>query len=346
MKRLTLTCFALAVLTTLFAAACRRKQTEPEVQSVASMATKPPTEVPIEDLPPAGKPTQNPLIGGQLFVDPESLAMLKANAIRATQPEQAAILDRIANQPQAMWFGEWNSDIYRSVEHLVNRATQQGQIAVMIAYNVPFRDCGQYSAGGLKEASEYRRWIRLMGKGIRERKAAVILEPDALPQLTQCLNEEQQKQRVSLILDAVRVLRQNPNTAVYVDAGHARWVEAEVIAPRLKAAGVDEAHGFSLNTSNYVSTEENLEYGKKLSALLGGAHFVIDTSRNGAGPAPGDEWCNPPGRKIGEPPDTNPAEPLLDALLWLKRPGESDGTCNGGPQAGAFWLERALELAQ
>jgi endoglucanase len=35
----------------------------------------------------------------------------------------------------------------------------------------------------------------------------------------------------------------------------------------------------------------------------------------------------------------------LDALLWVKLPGESDGACNGGPAAGQWWQEIALELA-
>ena len=74
--------------------------------------------------------------------------------------------------------------------------------------------------------------------------------------------------------------------------------------------------------------------------------FVIDTSRNGAGYAPKYEWCNPPGRKIGNPPTIETGEPLVDAFLWLKRPGESDGECNGGPKAGAFWDENAIELAK
>ena len=36
----------------------------------------------------------------------------------------------------------------------------------------------------------------------------------------------------------------------------------------------------------------------------------------------------------------------LDALLWVKLPGESDGTCNGGPAAGAWFPSMALELAR
>lgn len=78
----------------------------------------------------------------------------------------------------------------------------------------------------------------------------------------------------------------------------------------------------------------------------GSAHFVIDTSRNGQGPAPDDAWCNPPGQGLGIPPTTDTTSPLVDAYLWIKDPGQSDGTCNGGPAAGTFWPSYALGLAQ
>jgi endoglucanase len=304
-------------------------------------------EITVTEPPVPPKATGNPFEGFSLFVDPESQAMLRANSLRNTAPARAAIIDRIAQQPQAVWFGEWNTDIYRAVEHFVTRAQKVGAVAVMIAYNIPYRDCGQYSAGGLDKADDYKVWIRKFQAGIGDRPAVVILEPDAIPQLDQCLDEAKQKERLELYNDAVKVLRMGAKTAVYIDSGHARWVEAEKMAERLELAGIEHAHGFSLNTSNYVSTEENLEYGKKISELLGGGvHFVIDTSRNGAGPAAADEWCNPPGRRVGKPPTTETGEPLADAFLWLKRPGESDGDCNGGPRAGVFWEERAIELAQ
>ena len=38
-------------------------------------------------------------------------------------------------------------------------------------------------------------------------------------------------------------------------------------------------------------------------------------------------------------------ETALDALLWVKPPAESDGTCHGGPPAGDVWIDRALALA-
>lgn len=53
----------------------------------------------------------------------------------------------------------------------------------------------------------------------------------------------------------------------------------------------------------------------------------------------------PPGRALGEVPTTRTGDELVDAYLWVKRPGESDGDCKGGPKAGAWWPEYALGLA-
>jgi endoglucanase len=342
---------------------CQNGESAPPATAASTPSNStngPADDAPLTDPPAPPKATGNPLQGVKLWVDPESLSALRANAIRASEPDKAAILDRIGKQPQALWLGEWNVNVFRTVQHVEEKAREQNAVPVFVAYNVPGRDCGSArkdengnwtkseaaSAGGLQSNDAYRHWIRKVAAGIGQDAAVVILEPDALPLLDKCLTPAQQEERLALFRDAVRVLRQNPKTIVYVDAGHSNWQPAEVMAERLKKAGVAEAHGFSLNTSNYGATDANLEYGKKLSGLLNGAHFVIDTSRNGAGPDPKAEWCNPPGRKIGKPPTTETGEPLADAFLWLKRPGESDGECNGGPRAGVFWMEKALELAQ
>ena len=57
-------------------------------------------------------------------------------------------------------------------------------------------------------------------------------------------------------------------------------------------------------------------------------------------------WCNPRGQALGVAPTTNTGHPLVDAFLWIKQPGESDGTCQGGPQAGSWWNEIAVELSR
>ena len=49
----------------------------------------------------------------------------------------------------------------------------------------------------------------------------------------------------------------------------------------------------------------------------------------------GGDWCNPPGSGLGARPTVNTGNPLVDALLWVKIPGESDGPCDaqGGVRA-------------
>src|SRR5207253_3045648 len=102
---------------------------------------------------------------------------------------------------------------------------------------------------------------------------------------------------------------------------------------------------FSLNVSNYYSTSENVAFGNRVSGLSGNKHYVIDTSRNGAG-TNGSQWCNVQKQALGPAPTTQTNQPLADAYLWIKVPGQSDGTCNGGPNAGRWWADYALELAK
>jgi endoglucanase len=125
------------------------------------------------------------------------------------------------------------------------------------------------------------------------------------------------------------------------------------MAAVLRRAGVADANGFALNVSNFQTTAATIAYGRQISRLVGGKHFVVDTSRNGLGPLakrlwkkPEDQWCNSPGRALGARPSTRTADPLVDAYLWIKSPGESDGTCNGGPPPGVWWPEYALGLAR
>jgi endoglucanase len=50
---------------------------------------------------------------------------------------------------------------------------------------------------------------------------------------------------------------------------------------------------------------------------------------------------------LGEAPTADTGLGRVDALLWIKRPGESDGACRPGePRAGQWWPEYALDLAR
>jgi endoglucanase len=294
----------------------------------------------------AGTPG-NPFAGVRLYVSPGSNAARTAAAWRADgRVADARAMAKIAQHPQAVWFGDWNGpDPSADARAAVASARNAGALPVLVAFDIPGRDCGGYSAGGARSAAAYRGWIDGLARGIGSGRAVVILEPDAIPELD-CMSAPDQLTTLSLLRDAVARLGANPGTAIYLDAGNRGWQPAGVIADRLRRAGVARARGFSLNVSNFDWTASEEKYGRAISRLLGGKHFVIDTSRNGKGPAGAGAWCNPAGRGLGRPPTTATGDPLLDALVWIKAPGESDGSCNGGPAAGGWWPAYALGLAR
>jgi endoglucanase len=280
--------------------------------------------------------------GATFYVNPDSPAAKQASEWRSSRPSDASAMDILAAQPTAQWLGGWNSDVKADVSKSMSAALLQGTIPEFVLYNIPQRDCGGYSAGGTS-ANVYASWITSVAQGIGNNKAIVILEPDAISGMS-CLSSTDQATRLSLLSSAIDTLKSTTKASVYVDAGHSAWVDATAMAASLEKAGVAKADGFSLNVSNYQLTTSEINYGTQISSKINGKHFVIDTSRNGNGS--NGEWCNPSGRAIGNRPTTATGNSLIDAYLWLKVPGESDGNCNGGPNAGQWWADKALELVK
>lgn len=283
----------------------------------------------------------NPLAGLPFYVNPASKARAAADGVDPRNPQ----LDAIANTPTAYWMDNLSTPAVDA--KYIAAAQGAGTMPVLALYGIPHRDCGSFAAGGFGSADAYRRWIDGVAAAIGSGPAAVILEPDALA-MADCLSGDQRQERFDLMRYAVDTLTRNPATAVYIDGGHARWLSVEDMAARLNDVGVGKARGFSLNTANFFTTEESIGYGDAISALTNGAHYVIDTGRNGAGPS--DDplyWCNPSGRALGAAPTTDTASGNVDAYLWVKRPGESDGSCNRGePAAGRFVNQFAIDLAR
>jgi endoglucanase len=360
----------------------------------------------------------------------EQIAALRA----AGQGAAADAIQGLIDTPSAVWFTKGTAkSVQQDVRATVKRAAGKGTVPVLVAYNIPFRDCAQFSAGGATSPEEYAAWIDGFAAGIGDAHVVVILEPDGLgiiPWYRQfgtgglewCQPPEADpdtaaSDRFAMLNDAVDRLLEQPNAKVYLDGTHSSWLGSGDAAHRLVQAGVQRADGFFLNVSNYRLSEHLEKYGSWISkciafannadeggwrlghydwcasqyfpanpndfstwhlsdewydANLGAAepttHFVIDTSRNGQGPwtppagyPDPQDWCNPPGRGTGLLPTADTGIDLLDAYVWVKIPGESDGECTRGlgpggttvdpewgridPAAGAWFPEMALELA-
>lgn len=363
--------------------------------------------------------------------------------------KQAKQIAEMVTTPQAIWLEQGSpNEVRKQAKKNAKAAALLGKIPVFVAYNIPFRDCAQFSAGGATTKEDYKAWIDGVAKGIGKRDAIVLLEPDGLgiipwynpfadrdtwledpSELEWCQPEEADPEtaaadRFELLQYAVTKLKSNAKTSVYLDGTHSAWLGAGDVADRLLQAGIGEADGFFLNPSNYQEDERLEKYGTWISKCTwfadptsgswGGGHaewcgsqyspaspddfstwaltdqwyadnvesqtwvpypgdeglkgFVVDTSRNGQGPwsledpPEGDiqDWCNPPDRGLGRKPTTATGNALIDAYLWIKTPGESDGECNRwepigspdpvrgmyDPPAGGWFPEMALELVK
>lgn len=281
------------------------------------------------------------LAASQLYRAADGRAGRQERQWLESRPGAARLIRRIASQPTAIWPAGDPEAVRAVVDRHVAAAAERDEMPVLVAYNIPWRDCG---VAGARTADDYGRWIRAVSAGIGDRPATVILEPDALAHLD-CLAGRRRAERVALLRAGVEVLKRLPRALVYVDAGHSRWLAAGEAARRLRRVGIHRADGFSLNVANFRPTAEVTAYGTSVSRRLGGSRFVIDTGRNGSPAGNPADWCNPAGRSLGLAPETRTGRRLIDAYLWVKPPGESDGTCNGGPPAGAWWPGYALGLA-
>ncbi len=359
------------------------------------------------------------------------------NLIRNHELADASLIAKMIATPQAVWFTSGTpQSVQQDVKKTVKLAAALRTVPVLVAYNIPFRDCAQFSAGGATSVAEYEAWIDGFAAGIGNDTALVILEPDSLgiiPWYKQfrglpseggyewCQPAEANQataadDRFAMLNYAVNALKAKPNVSVYLDGTHSGWLGSGDAAHRLVQAGVQRADGFFLNVSNYRLTEQLAKYGTWISeciafannpdeggwrlghydwcasqyspanpndfstwhltdewyaANLGSAvattHFVVDTSRNGQGPwtpttsyPDAQDWCNPPDRGVGLRPTADTGNALIDAYLWIKIPGESDGQCTRGlgaggttvdpewgiidPAAGKWFPEMALDL--
>jgi len=370
--------------------------------------------------------------------DPGALTQI-AGLIKSRHLVDAARLAEMVVTPQAIWFtGGTPAAVKKTVKKVMLEAKAARRTPVLVAYNVPFRDCAQYSGGGAVDTAAYKAWIDGFAAGIGTGKAIVILEPDSLgiipynvtiygahewcqptvpnpdgstspaPGATPDERYTQLQYAASALTSAA------PSARVYLDGTHGGWLGVGEAAYRLyrathdPATGASLAKGFFLNVSNFRTTAESTQFGTwvsmctafatnaeeggwrlghfdwcpsqynpatdfaldyspeyaasvtaQLQGLMGSATaqlpFVVDTSRNGQGPldastyaaAPYNQptavvgsltngnWCNPPSAGLGKRPTLATGTPLADAYLWIKIPGESDGSCDiaGGARA-------------
>lgn len=305
----------------------------------------------------------NPLSGRKFYHDTSR----QINKLVQTYREQgnednAKLAEMIANQPGSIWLiGPSASDPMaqqdiNEVTRTSHEAKIQDTIPIYVLYAIPRRDaCAEFSKGGFLSSSDYLDWVNRIKTALTT-DAIVIIEPDALAHTNElaCFNEQQQSDRYATIRETVYILSDDPRIlGIYIDVGNAEWkVNPQELVEPLKHSGIERARGIAVNIASFVSTPKTVQWTQRLLKLIGGNKgAVIDTSRNGNGVVNASvtgtaRWCNPPGRSLGYPPTTNVPSAHIDAYIWGKKIGESDGDCFGNPAAGTFVPSMALDLAR
>jgi endoglucanase len=299
---------------------------------------------------------EDPLAGARFFVDHDSIVARVAELWRSNKPSGSAELEKIASQPDTTRFGAWNGvHPGHAVGLFLDRAATQepGSIPMISTYRIVDGQCHN-GDDSVADAAAYATWIKSFAEGIGTHRAVLFLEMDSLI-TTPCLSKAGLAIRLNELRDAVADLAPDPHLVVYLDAGAADALSAARAATLLKAAGVADTAGFYLNATHFDWTSREITYGEKISRLIGGKHFVINTAENGRGPlvprdraTQGNEiLCNPPGRGLGADPTGNTGHAGVDAFAWIANPGVSGGRCRpGAPSTGKFWPAMAVSLAK
>ncbi|MGY1844888.1 glycoside hydrolase family 6 protein [Modestobacter sp. SYSU DS0875] len=191
----------------------------------------------------------------------------------------AELIAREAATPQATWFTDGTpKEVRHEVRRAVTLATATKTVPTFVVYNVPGRDCSQYSSGGAADDAAYRAWVDGFAAGLRKgQQITVVIEPDGLalmpgdcppgtyPEGTAPTDEGR---LADITYAAAAIERANPAALVYLDAGHVSWHAVGDIAERLAAADVGQFQGFALNVSNYQYTANLQQYGTWISSCL------------------------------------------------------------------------------
>jgi endoglucanase len=226
---------------------------------------------------------------------------------RSGHEADAALIQKEVTTPQAVWFTDGTAaQVQREVRKVAHQAAAKRSVPTLVVYNVPGRDCSQYSSGGAATDAAYRTWVDGFARGLPEhQKVVVIVEPDGLANLpSDCAgaypgqnvgsfpNPAPGSLTAGRIADisyaGTRIRQADRNALVYLDAGHSAWHGVADATARLEAAGVQHVQGFSLNVSNYQWTPNLSEYGTWISECIALHPDAATTAPNDCG----DQYWN------------------------------------------------------
>jgi endoglucanase len=232
--------------------------------------------------------------GTRFYVPPPAQGSVQQilQLIEGSQLKNAGLVAAMEAVPSAVWLdGEtpaqaaepgnlgWeqaDADVGRQVRQTLLAASLEHAVPIFVAYNIPGRDCSEYSAGGAPSDAAYDAWIDAIGNALGNAEAIVLEEPDALANLPGYCGSAYATEfpditnttRIDDIRYAVSTLENDPSISLYLDGGNSDWQNVGGMAETLVAADVQQTQGFFLNVSNYQYDTNSDFYGTWVSACI------------------------------------------------------------------------------
>jgi|GEM_PF-2698234 len=294
---------------------------------------------------------------GDFLVDVTKAVVPAVTLAQEERWDDYDLMNRIVHTAQFRWIGSWSTnDAIANYAHQVYVAAAEADRIGLIAY-YGMRDYTCEEAAGdpaLEAFYQERSQVlveELPGSGA---DVWILLEPGLIADLGSCENDP----RGAWLSDAAATLA-GAGAAVYLDAGLVE--DPDRLAATLAGLDLAPVAGIAVGTNGYRAPSDQVAGGQAVLAALAaagvdidaprtgsdpgqaGLGIIVDTSRSGV-PLDDPDPCNPPEAGIGVPPRLI-GDGTLDAHVWIKRVGESDGACNGGPTRGQFSRNHALALA-
>jgi cellulose 1,4-beta-cellobiosidase len=275
-----------------------------------------------------------------------------------------AKISKVADIPTFTWF-DTMSKVSQLPGYLTAAGSQILQIVV---YDLPNRDChanasnGElfYNQNGAALYQQYVDGIVAAVKAAPGSTVVAVVEPDSLANLVTNLSDSRcssvQDQYKASVTYALKALS-SAGIYSYMDAGHAGWLgwpanispAATMFTQIWTNAGKSSyIRGLATNVANYNALSaaspdpvtqgnnnyDEIHYINALAPMLssGGwsAKFLVDQGRSGKQNirSAWGNWCNIKNAGFGTRPTTSTGSEYIDAIVWVKPGGESDGTSN------------------
>ena len=270
------------------------------------------------------------LYKGGLFVDANGEAARAAATLSSQgRTAEASAARTIAQQSVATWLGGWFTDaqLVQKIDATVAAAEKKGTTPVFVTYNIPNRDCGSHSAGGcrrqrgLPPLEPARHPAPRRPPRRRDRRTRRSRPDQQLPDADERTRGDHRRGRGDARGRRGAGLHRRRQLQLGAAADHGRTPQGRGRGP-----------GPGLRDQRLELLPGRVRAGVRREGVAGYRRRALRDRHVAQRSRLEGHVVQRPRRRPGSVPPVPTGSTKLDALLWIKTPGASDGRATRGPR--------------